>query len=229
MKSKLRLLVVEDEFLVREAVCALLEQQEGITLVGQAETAATAIRLARQHQPDVILLDLHLPDQSGVELIRQLRQQVPAARILVFTGYAAAHEVAAVFRAGAAGYLLKTQMITEVVRAIEETDQGQTVIDPTVAHLILGSLTRQRQGRATMLLSTSEQRILPLVAQGCSNQEIANRLALSRATVQAHISSSLHKLRLTNRTQLVLYAFQHGWASLADVVLPPQRPVDNAP
>jgi DNA-binding NarL/FixJ family response regulator len=201
MKSNFHLLVVEDECLVREAICILLAQEKSITVVAQADTGAAAISLARQHQPDVILLDLHLPDQSGVELISALRQQAPSTRILIFTGYAAAHEVNAAFRAGANGYLLKTQMITDLVTAIEQTYHGQAVIDPTVVHILPGRQPRQRQSRATMRLSPSEQNILLLVAQGSSNQEIAHQLALSQSTVQAHISSILHKLHLNNRAR----------------------------
>ena len=223
MKSPIRLLLVEDEFLVREAIAVLLEREKGITLVGQADTGTAAIRLARQCQPDVILLDLRLPDKAGVELIGELRQQDAAVRILVFTGYMVPHEVAAAFRAGADGYLLKTQTITELVRAIEQTYQGLTVLDSIVAPIILGRLTRQPQPATPSLLSPCEQDIVSLMAQGLSNQAIANQLALARSTVHCHISNILHKLHLTNRTQLALYALQHGWVKLTDVVLSPTK------
>ena len=211
MKPPIRVLLVEDETLVREALRILLEQEESITLVGQAENAEAALHMARLYQPDLILLDLHLPDKSGVVLISELRQQDPSVRILVVTGSLVEHEVASIFRAGAAGYLLKTQTITDLITAIEQICQGQAALHPIAAHSVSRGLSRWPRRKATTPLSRGEQHVLHLVAQGFANKEIATRLALAETTVHVHLTSVLRKLRLKNRTQAALYALQHNW------------------
>src|SRR5262245_57378777 len=126
MDKKIRLLIVEDETIVREAICALLALEEDIMVIGQASNAEMAVRKARLLKPDVILLDLRLPDKSGIAVIEEIAQTDPATRILVLTAYADDNEVAAAFKAGAVGYLLKTQMINDLVCAIRYTYQGQS-------------------------------------------------------------------------------------------------------
>jgi DNA-binding NarL/FixJ family response regulator len=214
MQQKIRLMLVEDEAIVNEAICALLEMEESIAVVGKAATAATAVQQAHLLKPDVLLLDLHLPDRPGVEVIVELMGDNPALRILILTAYAADDEVVAAFRAGAVGYILKTQAITELVRAIEQATQGQSVLPPAVAHIMLRQLNRLTEPTGRPALSGVERRVLVLVAQGLTNKEIARHLELSPMTVHAHVSAILSKLNVTNRTQAALFALKQGWVSL---------------
>jgi DNA-binding NarL/FixJ family response regulator len=214
MQSKIRIMLVEDEAIVSEAICALLEMEASITIVGRADTAEVAVRKARLLKPDVLLLDMHLPDRSGVEVITELLRDNLAVRIVLLTAYAADEEVVAAFRAGAVGYVLKTQAITDLVRAIKQATQEQSALPSTVAHIILRQINRAGEPTKRTLLSEAEWRVLALVAQGLANKEIARQLMLSRMTVNAHVSTLMGKLKVTNRTQAALYALKQGWVTL---------------
>jgi DNA-binding NarL/FixJ family response regulator len=215
MDKKIRLLIVEDETIVGEAICALLALEGDIMVIGQASTAEMAVRKARLLKPDVILLDLHLPDKSGIAVIEEIARTDPAMRVLVLTAYADDHEVAAAFKAGAVGYVLKTQMISDLVCAIRYTYQGQSSIHPAVASIMLRKLNTARPPSALATsVSEAEMRVLILVAQGLSNKDVARRLRLSQTTVVAHVNSIMSKLQLTNRTQVALYALKHGLTTL---------------
>jgi DNA-binding NarL/FixJ family response regulator len=215
MQNKIRLLLVEDEIIVGEAICALLALEEDIMVVGHAIDAEMAVRKTRLLKPDVVLLDLHLPDQSGITVIEELTQKNPDTRVLILTAYADDNEVTAAFQAGAVGYLLKTQVIGDLVCAIRHAHQGQASIHPTIASIMLRKLNAARPSPATETpVSEAEMRVLLLVAQGLPDKEIARRLRLSQTTVVAHINSIMGKLQLTNRTQLALYALRQGLATL---------------
>jgi two-component system, NarL family, response regulator LiaR len=215
VEKPIRVLLVEDETIVGEAICALLADEEGIQIVGEAVSAEAAIRKARLLKPDVILLDLGLPDRPGIEVIPSVLQENPHAHILILTGCMDETEVAAAFRAGAMGYVLKTQAITDLVRAIEQAAQGQSLLHPRIARIMLSTLG-QPSARLPVeqALSEAEMRVLRFVAEGLSNKEIARCLGVSRMTINVHVSSILAKLNLTNRTQAALYALRQGWVTL---------------
>jgi DNA-binding NarL/FixJ family response regulator len=213
---KIRVLVVDDEYIVSEAIAALLEMDAGITVVGHAASAEMCLWKTRSLRPDVVLLDLHLPDKPGVEVIHTLLAENPNLPILILTGYAEDHEVAAALRAGVVGYVLKTQSVSELVGAIKNAQQGRSSIPPQVAKIMLKMLqSPQVAPAATEGLSEAEQRILTYVAQGWDNKTIARQLRLAQCTVQVHVSHILSKLHLENRTQAALYAVKHGYVSLA--------------
>jgi two-component system, NarL family, response regulator LiaR len=219
MGTTIHVLLVEDETIVSEAIRALLELEEGIAVIAEASTAAEAIRKASTLQPDVILLDLRLPDQPGIEVIETLVEQESEARIVVLTAYADDEEVTNVFRAGAVGYVLKTQAVTELVRAIEDAYQGQTLLHPTIARKILQGLNHSADVPAIETpLSEAELRVLLGVAQGQTNRTIGLTLGVSHTTVRTHISRIMHKLRLKNRTQMALYALKEGLIDLETAV-----------
>jgi NarL family two-component system response regulator LiaR len=215
MGDMIRVLLVEDETIVGEAIRALLEMEDGITVIDEADTANDAVRKAHLLQPDVTLLDLRLPDRPGVEVIQEIVEEDPEARIVVLTAYADDEEVANAFRAGAVGYVLKTQAITELVQAIEDAHRGQSLLHPTIARKVLQQLNpRPQQPPAESLLSEAELRVLVFVAQGLTNRDISEQLGVSHTTVRTHISRIFHKLRLTNRTQVALYALKEGLVDL---------------
>jgi DNA-binding NarL/FixJ family response regulator len=213
MQEKIRVLLVEDEGIVRNAISALLDLQAEITVVGEATTAAEAVQLAQRLQPDVALVDLRLPDKRGTEVIYEILEKEPQTRILLFSAFADERELALAFAAGAIGYVCKTQSIDELVQAIHAAQRGQRSTPKTVQ----GAGPSAPQLRATRwqgeLLSEAERRVLALVAQGLTNKEIASQLGLSTKTVECHIGYILGKLRLSNRTQAALYALKYGLAA----------------
>jgi DNA-binding NarL/FixJ family response regulator len=215
MDEKIRVLLVEDEAIVSEAICALLALEAKVAVVGQAATGEEAVQQARLLSPDVILLDLHLPDQSGISVIQEVLKHEPDARILILTAYLDHDDVAAALKAGAAGYMLKTQSIAELVQAIANVYQGQPFLHPKAAYIMLRELYHMGgQAEAEHQLSESEKQILVYLAQGLSNKEIAARLGVTTTTIRAHVSSILRKLHLSNRTQVALYALKQGLATL---------------
>jgi DNA-binding NarL/FixJ family response regulator len=214
MQPKIRLMLVEDEAIVGAAICALLEKEEHITIVGRADTAEAAVRKARLLKPDVLLLDLHLPDRSGVEVIEELVPENPAVRVLIFSAYADEREVAAAFRAGAVGYVMKSQAVTDLVQAIEQVTQGLAAMPRVVTDIILRQINHASEHTEDPPLSSVEWRVLVLVAQGFANKDIARHLSLSSHTVNAYVSSILGKLNVMNRTQAALYALRRGWVKL---------------
>jgi DNA-binding NarL/FixJ family response regulator len=221
VRQKIRVMLVDDEVIVREALCALLEMEEHLALVGTADAAGAAVRQAQHCQPDVILLDMHLPDRSGVAVIPDLLRVHPTARIVLLTAYATQDEVKAAFRAGAVGYVFKTQAITELVRAIEQAAQEQSPPPPIIAHMMLRQFWRQSDTVKTPL-SEAEMRLLPLVAQGYTNQEVARQLGVSDHTVRVQMRSIMTKLHLSSRTQVALHALKCGWVQLGAGSIHPQ-------
>jgi two-component system, NarL family, response regulator LiaR len=221
MDKKIRILLIEDELLVAEAICALLELETGFTVVAEAATASEGIRKAQLVKPDVILLDLRLPDQPGVQIIPELLECVPQSYIIVMTAYADDQEVATAFKLGAVGCVMKTQAIAQLVEAIRAAARGQTVLTPAIAQLLLRQLHHTApQSRHDPALSESEKQVLTFVAHAYSNKEIAKRLNLSDGTVRTHVSHILDKLHLENRTQAALYALRQGFTKLEMVSIP---------
>jgi DNA-binding NarL/FixJ family response regulator len=215
MNERIRLLIVEDETIVVEAIRALLEMEQAIEVIGEAANGKEAIWKANSLKPDVILLDLRLPDRAGSTLIGELMQQNPSAHILVLTAYANDSDVVAAFKAGAVGYVLKSQAVSELVQAIKSAHQGRSVLHPRIAHIMLRELNHPVETPVIdRRLSEAELRVLVFVAQGLANKDIAIRLGVSCTTVRAHISRILTKLRLDNRTQVALYALRQGLSSV---------------
>lgn len=214
MDKNIRVLLVGDERIVTAAICALLERKEGMTVVGKANTANAAVR-AKLLKPHVIVLALQGSDRPGIEVIEAIIKFDPHARILVLGAYANEKAVIAALKAGAVGYMLKTQPIIDLVQAIKHADQGRASLHPMVARILLGELNLSRERpTAKKVLGESELRVLLYVAQGLFYKEVAVKLGISCATVGAHMNSILYKLRLTNRTQAALYALKHGLATL---------------
>jgi NarL family two-component system response regulator LiaR len=217
MTETIRVLICDDHQVVRQGIRAFLSTRSGIAVVAEASDGAEAITLARQLRPDVILMDLLMPNVDGIEAVRQIRAEQPDARILVLTSFATDDQVFPAIKAGALGYLLKDSSPTELVEAISQVYRGESSLHPSVARKLLQELSRPPKQEPTVdPLTEREVEVLRLVAQGRSNQEIANELVVSEGTVRTHVSSILSKLHLASRTQAALYALRTGLASLDD-------------
>lgn len=217
MPSKLiRLLIVDDHAIVRRGVKALLAQIDDMAVIGEASDGAEAITLASALQPDVILMDLILPNVGGIEAIRQISVRHPAIAILVLTSFASDDKVFPAIKAGALGYMLKNADLEELVTAIRQVYRGEPSLHPNIARKVLREL-RQPQAERILLpepLTARELEVLQLIAKGLSNQEIADQLVVAEPTVRTHVSRILDKLHLVNRVQATLYAMREGLTAL---------------
>lgn len=211
--ERIRVLIADDHAIVREGLRALIDTEPGIDLVGEAGDGIEVTRLARSLQPDVILLDLVMPRQGGLEAIPIIKDDNPDARILVLTSFAEDENVFPAIKAGALGYLLKDTSPHDLLQAIRDIYHGESSLHPTIARKVIAELreppAEAQNGRE---LTEREVEVLSLVARGLSNQEIADRLVVSERTVRKHVSNILAKLQLANRTQATLYALRTGIA-----------------
>jgi NarL family two-component system response regulator LiaR len=189
--------------------------------VGEASDGAEALAQAQALRPDVILMDLVMPRMDGIEATRQIVARQPGARILVLTSFVTDDKAFPAIKAGALGYILKDTGPDELVRAIRQVHRGQPTVEAEIARKVLFELAQpSRQPPTVDPLTARELEVLRLLAQGKSNQEIAEDLVLSEMTVRTHVSNILGKLHLASRTQAALYALKEGLASLNDVPLP---------
>ena len=184
-------------------------------VVGEAINGREAVDLAEKLNPDVILMDLVLPEMDGIEAIRTIISKQPGARILVFTTFSGEDKVFPAIKAGAMGYQLKDSSPQELVEAIREVSRGQASLHPLIARKVLDEVLNPPDQPPTLEpLTQREVEVLRLIAAGLENREIAERLVLSEATVRTHVSNILGKLHLASRTQAALYALREGLASL---------------
>jgi DNA-binding NarL/FixJ family response regulator len=222
--NRIRVLVADDHAVVRKGIAAVLSTEPGMEVVGEAAEGAEAVEAARQLQPDVVLIDLVMPNMSGIEALRLILAEQPRARVLVLTSFATDDQVLPAIKAGALGYLLKDSGPEELVRAIRQVHRGESSLHPRVARQLLEHVARPAEAApsdALAGLTNREVEVLRLVARGLSNQQIAAELVLSEATVRVHVSNILSKLQVESRTQAALYALRQGLASLSDETTPP--------
>ena len=200
-------LIADDHPVVRQGLAVLLEVQDDITLVGQASTGPEAVRLTRQHAPDVLLLDLKLPELDGLGVLSELAAQQASTRVLVLTSGAGPGSAALALQAGAAGFLYKDVDPDALVRAIRSVHDGHTVLAPEAADQVTARPAGQSRGIGA--LTGREREVLALLAAGQSNREIARTLHVSEKTVKTHVSAVLAKLGVADRTQAALFAVRH--------------------
>ena len=210
MAEPIRVLVVDDHAVVRAGLRGLLELQDGIEVVGDAENGAEAIEAAARVRPDVILMDLVMPGLDGVSAMRLLRERIPETRVIVLTSFLDADKLLPALRAGAAGYLLKNAEPQEVVHAVRTAHAGGTVIDPVVATRLVETLTADDRGDPIEQLTPREREVLVLIGRGYANKRIALELGLAEKTVKTHVGHVLAKLGVSDRTQAAVAAVRAG-------------------
>jgi len=207
------ILVVDDESVVRDGVVTILSFQPDMKVVGEAENGIKAVEIARQTKPDVVLLDMVMPKQNGLETIPKLKSVSPDSRILVLTSFNESDKVYQSIKAGALGFLLKDATRVQLLQAIRDVAKGLASIQPSIAMKVINELDNPAELMYTANpLTPRELETLKLIARGLSNQEIASSLVVHERTVAKYVSSILDKLQLANRTQAALYAINEGLA-----------------
>lgn len=215
MSEMIRILIADDHAIVREGMNHLIDGRPDLEIVAEAADGAEAVLLAQRHQPDVILMDLMMPRLDGIAAIKAIKRDDPQARILVLTSFAEDEKVFAAIKAGALGYLLKDSSPLALIQAIHDVYGGNASLPPEIARKLIREINQPPVMPPTEdPLTEREVEILKLVAQGLTNQEIAERLTISPRTVGAHVGHILDKLHLANRTQAALYALRQGLADL---------------
>jgi DNA-binding NarL/FixJ family response regulator len=209
----IRIVIADDHPGFRDGMRIMLRREMDIEIAGEATTGAEAIQLAETLQPDVVLMDLHMPDLNGVEATRRLLETSPHIRILVITMYEDDDWVFAALRAGARGYLLKGSDKTEILRAIRAVNSGEAIFGPAIAHRLMHYFATQLPPAPPTPfpeLTDREHEVLTMIAQGWSNTEIAARLVVSLKTVRNHVSNIFSKLEVADRTQAIIRARKAG-------------------
>jgi DNA-binding NarL/FixJ family response regulator len=211
MTDPITILVVDDHAVVREGLRAFLGLQDGFEIVGEAADGEEALERAEQLDPDVILMDLVMPNRDGVSAMQTLKQRASRSRVIVLTSFLEDDRLLPALEAGAAGYLLKNSQPAELARAVRAAHAGEAIIDPAVAARLVRALS-ERPATAGALdgLTNRERDVLSLIAQGRSNKRIALELGISEKTVKTHVGHVLAKLDVTDRTQAAVLAVQAG-------------------
>jgi len=215
----LRILIVDDHEVVRLGLRALLSNQANFVVVDEAASAKDAVEKSVQHRPDVVVMDIRMPGDNGIEACREIKMHLPNTEVLMLTSYAEDEMLFDAISAGAAGYVLKQGGGDELVRAIQRVGQGEALLDPAVTQRVLARVrqaTRQEQAAAFNDLTEQELRVLGLVSEGRTNKEIAKALFLGEGTVRNYVSSILSKLGLTNRAEAAAYAVRHNLHEFLD-------------
>ena len=212
MSDTISVLLVDDHSMVRQGVRAFLVTQPDITVVGEAGSGDEAVKLAGQHVPDVILMDLIMPNMDGVEATRRVKQVSPRSQIVVLTSYHEDEHIFPALKAGALSYILKDVSALELADAVRKAAAGEAVLHPRVAARVIKELQGRREDASNPFteLSERELEVLKLIADGMSNGEIVAKLVLSEKTVKGHVSNILSKLQLADRTQAAVYAWRQG-------------------
>jgi NarL family two-component system response regulator LiaR len=216
-KKPIRLLIADDHTIVRKGLKVLLATEADMLVVGEAENGAEAVEKAESLKPDVVLMDLVMPEMDGIEATRRITTQQPGARVLVLTSFAADDKVFPAVKAGALGYLLKDSSPEQLIEAIRQVHRGEPSLEPSIARKVLQELSGGAGKPTTDPLTEREMEVLRLIAQGLSNKEIASKIFVAEWTVRSHVSNILGKLHLASRTQAALFALKSGLASLDDV------------
>ena len=212
MSAAITVMIVDDHEMVRQGASGYLEAQSDITVVAEAESGEEAIRLAQEHVPDVVLMDLVMPGMDGVEATRKVKDVSPRTQIIVLTSYHRDEHIFPALRAGAISYLLKDVKARELVEAIRRAAQGEATLHPRIAARVIREFHSGPADKSCpfSVLTEREMEVLRLIAKGQANSRIAEELVITVGTVKGHVSNILSKLHLADRTQAAVYAWQEG-------------------
>jgi NarL family two-component system response regulator LiaR len=212
MNNPITVLIVDDHKLVRQGVRAFLEAHDEFLVVGEAESGKSAVELAEETVPDVVLMDLIMPEMDGVEATRQVKNISPRSQIVVLTSYHEDEHIFPALEAGATSYTLKDVDMDELAETIRRAARGEVILHPRVASRVLKELhgAKKEDVNPFTELTGREMEVLKLIANGLSNHEIADELVISEHTVKGHVSNIFSKLHLADRTQAAVYAWQKG-------------------
>jgi DNA-binding NarL/FixJ family response regulator len=205
----IKLVVVDDQAAVREALAVMLDLAEDVSVVATATNGAEAVEAVSAHGPDVVLMDLHMPAMAGVEATAKIREMTPDVRVLVLTTFEDDESILAALRAGAAGYLTKEADRATILQAVRSASHGQSVLDPRVQQRLLALATARPVASTPFNLTAREQEILVLIGEGLRNTEIAKRLVISEATVKTHINNLFAKAGFHSRADAVRYVLNN--------------------
>jgi two-component system, NarL family, response regulator LiaR len=210
MAEPIQVLIVDDHAVVREGLRAFLQTQEGMNVAGEAADGNEALEAATRLRPDVILMDLVMPELDGVTAMRTLRERVPDARVIVLTSFLDEDKLLPALRAGAAGYLLKNAEPKELARAVRSAHAGEALLDPVVAARLVETLAADGERDPIDRLTPREREVLVLIGRGFPNKRIARELGVTEKTVKTHVGHVLAKLGVTDRTQAAVLAVRAG-------------------
>ncbi|WP_444683968.1 response regulator [Alkalicoccus luteus] len=205
----IRIVFADDHEMVRIGVSAYLTSQADIEVVAEASDGQEAVELVRMHQPDVVLMDLVMEPMDGIEATRLITEENPEAKVLIMTSFVDDEKVYPALEAGAFSYMLKTSKAADIAEAVRRTYRGESVLEPAVARKVMTRM-RPQPNALHDALTARELDVLKLMADGMSNQEIADELFIAVKTVKVHVSSILSKLEVQDRTQAVIYALKHN-------------------
>jgi DNA-binding NarL/FixJ family response regulator len=209
----IKIILADDHAIVRSGLARLLQQQEGMEIVGQADNGVSAVALTRQLLPDVVVMDIGMPDLNGIEATRQIVKESPRIRVIGLSMHSSKKYIREMFKAGASGYLLKNCSFEELTEAINVVVAGKTYISPSISTAVIGDYISgavDDKSSVFAVLTEREREVLQLLAEGKTTKQIAERLHISSKTVEAHRLKIMHKLDIDNIAQLTKYAIQEG-------------------
>lgn len=208
--SKIRMIIVDDHEMVRLGISSYISTEEDIEIVGEGSNGKEAVELARNHQPDVVLMDLVMPEMDGIEATRKIKEVSPKSKVIILTSFMDDKQVFPAIEAGAFSYLLKTSRAQEIADAIRLAAQGESTLEPAVATKLMNRMRNKSTPLPHESLSERELEVLILLGEAKTNQEIADQLFIGVKTVKTHVSNILQKLGLEDRTQAAVYAHKFG-------------------
>ncbi len=217
MDERIRVVLADDHVLVREGIRQFLEETDDIQVIGEAGNGAEVLQLVEETSPDVAVLDIQMPEVTGIEATRRIKQHFPDVQVLILTAHDDDPYIRALLRAGADGYVLKTATSEELVKAVRDVHHGLTALSPAVATAVVRQMSHEAPPGAADQVETLTEReidVLRLAAQGMTNREIGQELGISHRTVQGHLANVYEKLNVSSRTEAVTEALKRGWITI---------------